>query len=46
MQSWEDQIEELGQSGKWEEAIRLLRESPALNGRTSLPVSWVVVLLT
>lgn len=39
MQSWEEQIEELGRMGKWEEAIRLLRQSPVLNGRTSLPVS-------
>ena len=39
MQSWEEQIEELGQSGNWEEAIRLLRQSPGLNGRASLPVS-------
>ncbi|GAA5982475.1 hypothetical protein JCM5350_000425 [Sporobolomyces pararoseus] len=37
MESWQDQIEELGRQGKWEEAIRLLRRSPALSSRESLP---------
>jgi hypothetical protein len=39
MEQWENQVEELGRQGKWEEAIRLLRRSSALDGRSSLPVS-------
>ncbi|GAA6019853.1 hypothetical protein JCM11491_004841 [Sporobolomyces phaffii] len=37
MDKWEDQIEELGRQGQWEQATRLLRQSFALSGRTSLP---------
>ncbi|GAA5930252.1 Vam6p [Sporobolomyces koalae] len=37
MESWQDQVEELGRQGEWERAIRLLRQSDALYGRSSLP---------
>lgn len=38
MATWEAQIDELGRQGKWQDAIRLLRNATASTGRTRAPV--------